>query len=64
MKMKRILRYIAGTKNHGVHYERDRAGDLMLSDYSDSDHAGDVEDSQSTSGILFYLGKSPITWQS
>jgi hypothetical protein len=36
----------------------------MLLSYSDSDHAGDVEVSQSTSGFLFYLGKSPITWQS
>jgi hypothetical protein len=62
--VKRTQRYIAGTKNHDVRYERGRTGDLMLSGYSDSDHAGDVEDSRSTSGILFYLGKSPITWQS
>jgi hypothetical protein len=58
--VKRTQRYIAGTKNH----ERGRTGDMMLSGYSDSDHAGDVEGSRSTSGILFYLGKSPITWQS
>jgi hypothetical protein len=32
--------------------------------FSDYDHADDIEDSRSTSGILFYLGRSPITWQS
>jgi hypothetical protein len=36
----------------------------MLLGCSDSDHTGDTEDSRSTSGILFYLGRSPITWQS
>jgi hypothetical protein len=36
----------------------------VLLGFSDSDHAGDTEDSRSTSGILFYLGRNPITWQS
>jgi hypothetical protein len=62
--VKRILRYIAGTRDHGVHYARGKAGDLLLLGYSDSDHGGDVEDNKSTSGVLFYLGRSPITWQS
>jgi hypothetical protein len=62
--VKRILRYVAGTQDHGVWYARGRAEDLTLLGFSDSDHAGDVEDSRSTSGILFYLGKNPITWQS
>jgi hypothetical protein len=62
--VKRILRYIADTHDHGIRYERGKAGELLLSGYSDSDHAGDVGDSRSMSGILFYLGKNPITWQS
>jgi hypothetical protein len=62
--VKRILCYIAGTRDHGVHFGRDEAEDLTLLGFSDSDHAGDTEDSRSTSGILFYLGRSPITWQS
>jgi hypothetical protein len=32
--------------------------------YSDSDHAGDVDNRKSTSGNLFYLGKCPVSWQS
>jgi hypothetical protein len=62
--VKMILCYVAGTQEHGVRYARGRAEDLTLLGFSDSDHDGDVEDSQSTSGILFYLGQSPISWQS
>uniref|UniRef100_A0ACD5Z1Q6 Uncharacterized protein n=1 Tax=Avena sativa TaxID=4498 RepID=A0ACD5Z1Q6_AVESA len=30
----------------------------------DSDHAGDIDTSKSTSGILFFLGKCLVSWQS
>jgi hypothetical protein len=30
--------------------------------YSDSDHAGDIDTSKSTSGMLFFLGRSLISW--
>jgi hypothetical protein len=62
--VKQILRYIAGTQDHGVHYARQKARELLLFGYNDIDHGGDVEDSKSTSGILFFVGRSPITWQS
>jgi hypothetical protein len=32
--------------------------------YSDSDHAGDIDTSNSTSGILFFFGKCLVSWQS
>jgi hypothetical protein len=32
--------------------------------YSDSDHDGDIDMGKSTSGMLFFLGKCPISWQS
>jgi hypothetical protein len=62
--VKRILRYVAGTQDHGIQFARGGAGELLLLGYSNSDHGGDIEDSKSTSGILFYLDKNPITWQS
>jgi hypothetical protein len=62
--VKNILRYVAGNQEHGVRYARGRAEDLTLLGFSDSDDARDVEDSRRTSGILFYLGQSPISWQS
>jgi hypothetical protein len=33
-------------------------------EYSDSDLAGDIDTSKSTSGTLFFLGKCLISWQS
>jgi hypothetical protein len=32
--------------------------------YSDSDHTGNIDTSKSTSGILFFLGKCLVSWQS
>jgi hypothetical protein len=32
--------------------------------YSDSDHAGNIDTNKSTSGMLFFLVKSLISWQS
>jgi hypothetical protein len=61
--VKRILRYIASTRDHGVHYARGKAGELLLLGYNDSDHGGDVEDTKRMSCILFYVGRSPISWQ-
>jgi hypothetical protein len=32
--------------------------------YSDANHAGDGDDRKSTSGAIFFLGRSPVSWQS
>ena len=60
--VKHLLRYIAGTLTHGCVYRRGDGESLV--GYSDSDHAGDVDSRKSTSGILFLLGNSPVSWQS
>jgi hypothetical protein len=60
--VKHLLRYIAGTLHHGCVYRRGYSEALI--GFSDSDHAGDVDSRKSTSDVLFYLGASPISWQS
>lgn len=62
--VKHILRYVAGTRSHGLWYSRGQPGELELLGYIDSDIAGDLDDRKSTSGGLFFLTRSPITWLS
>jgi len=61
--VKRIIRYIAGSLRLGCRYGREK-GATGLVGYSVSDLAGDVDSRKSTSGSLFFLGGSPVTWQS
>jgi hypothetical protein len=61
--VKRITRYVAGTLDHVLYYLR-CPGEAHLVGYNNSDHAGDIDTSKSTSGILFFFGKCLISWQS
>jgi hypothetical protein len=61
--VKRIVRYVVGTLDHGLYYLR-CSGEAHLVGYNDNDHAGDIDTNKSTSGILFFLGKCPISWRS
>ena len=62
--VKQILRYVAGTLNRGLFYNRGNGEKPLLTGYSDSDYAGDVDERKSTSGIVFFLGDTAISWQS
>jgi hypothetical protein len=60
--VKQLLCYVAGTLKFGCVYRR---GDReTLVGFTDSDHAGDIDTRKSTSGVLFFLGDSPVTWLS
>ncbi|BBH09623.1 ADP glucose pyrophosphorylase large subunit 1 [Prunus dulcis] len=59
---KRILRYVVGTINYGLHYYP--VQNLNLTGYSDSDLGGDVDTCKSTSGYVFSIGSSAISWSS
>jgi hypothetical protein len=61
--VKRIICYVAGTLDHGLYYPR-CPGEAHLIGYSDSNHAGNIDTSKSTSGILFFFGMCPVSWQS
>jgi hypothetical protein len=39
-------------------------GEPVLLGYSDSDHAGDIDDRKSTSGVIFFLGNNIVSWSS
>ncbi|GJU68363.1 uncharacterized mitochondrial protein-like protein [Tanacetum coccineum] len=51
---------MVGTTSFGIKYNR--SNDMKLVGYSDSSHNVDIDDGRSTTGHVFYLGTSPITW--
>jgi hypothetical protein len=61
--VKRIIRYVVGTLDHGLYYSR-FLGEAHLVGYSNNDHADDIDTSKSTSRILFFFAKSLVRCQS
>ena len=60
--VKRIFRYLQGTKEHGIRYQP--SDEINFRGYSDADWAGDHFDRKSTSGYAFVLLGGPISWGS
>jgi hypothetical protein len=57
--LKRVMRYIVGTINHGCFYQRGLGGAKLIG-YSDIDYANDIDNSHSTSSVLFFLRSSLV----
>ncbi|KAM1620875.1 hypothetical protein ACFXTN_017808 [Malus domestica] len=57
---KRMLRYIQGTLDYGIAYEKGK--DAVLIGYCDSDWAGSEDDMKSTSGYAFNFGFGAFSW--
>jgi hypothetical protein len=62
LAVKRIFRYLKGTKEFGLWYLKGK--DLSLIPYTDADWAGCIDDQRSTSGAAFYLGECLVSWLS
>jgi hypothetical protein len=62
--VKHLLRYVAGSLGYGLYYPRGNGKTDGVLSYSDSDMAGDIDDSKSISGMIFFLGNNPATWNS
>ncbi|GKA94708.1 putative RNA-directed DNA polymerase [Tanacetum coccineum] len=74
--VKRILRYLYGTVEHGMLIRRSSGStlqaftdvlwkgnpDTSLEAFSDADWAGDSDDRRSTGGFAIYLGSNLISW--
>jgi hypothetical protein len=50
--------------DHVLLYPTSKSESLQILGYSDSDMAGDIDDSKSTSGVIFFLGDDAATWSS
>ncbi|XP_047326490.1 secreted RxLR effector protein 161-like [Impatiens glandulifera] len=60
--LKRILRYVRGTISLGIFYSK--SDDYRLMGYFDSDWYGDIDNWKSTSGYVFLLRNTTLTWLS
>ncbi|XP_048427896.1 uncharacterized mitochondrial protein AtMg00810-like [Pyrus x bretschneideri] len=61
MAVKRILRYLKATYDHGLVY---KPGDMQLHAFSDADYAGNPDTRHSTRGFCIYLGSNLVSWSS
>ena len=59
--IKRILRYVQGTVDYGLIF-RAKDNTCSLTEYSDANWAGDLETIHSTSGYVFQIEGSTLSW--
>jgi len=58
--LKRIVRYIKGTLDHGLHLDPSQPTTLIS--YTDADLGGCPDTRRSTSGYCVFLGDNLISW--
>lgn len=63
INVKRILRYLQGTKHLGIAYNNKEKLEV-LEGYCDADYVGDVKSRKSTSGYVIEFCGGPISWAS
>ena len=59
---KRLLRYLKGSVNHGLHFQA--SNKLVFHGFADLDWASNPDDRRSTSGYCIFLGPNLISWSS
>jgi hypothetical protein len=59
--LERVMRYLKGTENYGIHYFRNPK---VLDGYSDSNWISDVDEIKATSGYEFTLRGCTVSWKS
>ena len=58
--MRRVLRYLKGTIDLRILYQKRGNGELIA--YTDSDYAGDINDRKNTSGYVFLVSDGVVSW--
>ncbi|GKB32227.1 hypothetical protein Tco_0871628 [Tanacetum coccineum] len=58
--IKQVLRYVKGTKDYGITYKHN--GGNKIHRFSDSGYGVNTQEGKRTTSIIFYYGKSPISW--
>lgn len=61
-EIKRVLRYIQGTIDMSLVYQKNNNCEYLIVGYSDSDWAGDCTDRKSTTGYVFKVFNCTVSW--
>jgi hypothetical protein len=62
--LNRVFRYLRGTRGKRLVFQCGAPGGAVLHGYVDTDWASDTVDRKSTSGFVFLLGNSAVSWGS
>jgi len=62
--VKWVLRYIKGTIDISLVFEKDSTGKQECVGYVDSDYAGDLDKRRSTTGYVLTFFKALVSWRS
>ena len=60
--VKRIMRYLVGTFDYGLHLRKADSQGLCFVGFCDIDWASNLDDRRSTSGYCVYLGPNLVSW--
>lgn len=63
-RVKQVLRYLIGTLDYGIMYQKKEDTGPKIIGYSDSDFSGDSDTSKSTTGYVIMFNKQAIHWKS
>jgi hypothetical protein len=59
--VERIMRYLKGTENYGLHYS---GSPSVLEGYCDANWISDADEMKATTGYVFTLGGGAVSWKS
>lgn len=62
--VKHLLRFIKGTITLGIDFGTKRGRNALIEGYADADYAGDVNTCWSTTGFVYFVRGSLVSWKS
>lgn len=62
--VKHLLRFVRGTMQRGLDFGTQRGRDVLIKGYADADYAGDVDTRRSTTGFVYFVRGSLVSWKS
>lgn len=62
--VKHLLQFVKGTLKLGLDFGTRRGQDVLIEGYANADYAGDVDTRHSTTGFVYFVRGSLVSWKS